>query len=59
MAASATAANQVQQLRIQGISVPRPQTYEELRQLNQKWAADRNIDWTRAVLTLVSISSAD
>jgi hypothetical protein len=51
MAASAAAAEQVQLFRAQGVSAPRPQRYEELRELNPKWATDRGIDWARAVVT--------
>jgi len=59
MAASAAAIEQVQLLRAQGVSAPRPQRYEELHELNQKWATDRGIDWARAVVTIVSIPFAE
>jgi predicted RNase H-like HicB family nuclease len=38
----------------EGITVPRPRSYEELRPDNE-WAAERGIDWSTAVISLVPI----
>ena len=44
----------VVQLHHKGMIVPRPRSYAELRPDN-KWAAERGIDWSTAVISLVPI----
>jgi hypothetical protein len=39
----------------QGLSLPPPQTYEEVRHHSNGWAAERGIDWSRAVASLVKL----
>ena len=41
--------------RVQGVSLPRPQTYEEVRHYSNGWATERGIDWSRAVLSVVKL----
>jgi predicted RNase H-like HicB family nuclease len=54
--ASAVAATEhARRLRAQGVSLPPPQTYEEVRNHNNGWAAERGIDWSRAVASLVKL----
>jgi hypothetical protein len=36
----------------QGVSLPRLQTYEEVRDHSNSWAAERGIDWSRAVASV-------
>jgi predicted RNase H-like HicB family nuclease len=43
----------------QGVSLPTPQTYEEVRHYSNGWAAERGIDWSKAVLSLVKLSIGD
>jgi predicted RNase H-like HicB family nuclease len=53
---SATAAAaQARWLRSQGVSLPRAQTYEEVRHHSNGWAAERDIDWSRAVASWVKL----
>jgi predicted RNase H-like HicB family nuclease len=55
-ASAAAATRQAQDLRIQGVSLPTPQTYEDVRNRTQ-WAVERRIDWSRAVASLVKVST--
>ena len=55
-ASAAAATRQAQDLRTQGVSLPTPQTYEDVRNHTQ-WAVDRRIDWSRAVASLVKVSA--
>lgn len=43
----------------QGVSLPTPQPYEDVRHHSNGWAANRGIDWSKAVITLVRLSVAD
>ena len=54
-AAAAAAAEQARWLRAQGVSLPRPQTYEEVRDHSNGWAVERGIDWSRAVASVVKL----
>ena len=55
--ASGTAATeQARWLRAHGMSLPPPQTYEEVRDFSKGWAAERKIDWSKAVISLVRLS---
>ena len=54
-AAAAAAAEQARWLRAQGVSLPHPQTYEEVRDHSNGWAAERGIDWSRAVASVVKL----
>jgi predicted RNase H-like HicB family nuclease len=42
--------------RDQGVSLPRPQTYEEVRHQSNGWATDRGIVWSRAVMSVVKLT---
>ena len=55
-ASAAAATEHAHRLRAQGVSLPRPQTYEEVRDHSNGWAAERGIDWSRAIASLVRIS---
>jgi predicted RNase H-like HicB family nuclease len=57
-AAAAAAAEHVGGLRAQGVSLPHPQTYEEVRHHSNGWAAERGIDWSHAVASLVKLPLA-
>ena len=37
------------------ISLPHPQTYEKVRDHRNGWAAERGIDWSRAVASIVKL----
>jgi len=54
-ASAATAAEHARWLRAQGVSLPHPQTYEEVRHHSNGWAAERGIDWSRAFASLVKL----
>lgn len=54
-AAAAAAAEHARCLRAQGVSLPHPQTYEEVRHLSNGWAAERGIEWSHAVLSAVKL----
>jgi predicted RNase H-like HicB family nuclease len=56
-ASGRAATEQARWLRAQGVSLPTPQTYEEVRHFGNGWAAERNIDWSKAVISLVPLSS--
>lgn len=43
----------------QGVSLPTPQTYEELRHSGDRWATERSIDWSKAVLSVASLPIDD
>lgn len=53
--AATAAADHAKWLRVQGVSLPAPQTYYDLRQHGHHWAAERGIDWTRALATIVKL----
>jgi len=52
---AAAAAAHARWLKSQGVSLPHPQTYEEVRNHSNGWAAEREIDWSRAVASLVKL----
>ena len=54
-AGAAAAAEHARRLKAQGVSLPRAQTYEEVRDCSNGWAAERGIDWSRAVASLVKL----
>jgi predicted RNase H-like HicB family nuclease len=54
-ASAAAAAEQALWLRAQGVSLPQPQSYEDVRHHSNGWAAERGIDWARAVASLVKL----
>lgn len=54
-ASGRAAMQQARWLKAQGVSRPVPQTYEEVRHFSNGWATQRNIDWNRAVISLVSL----
>jgi len=53
--AASAAADHARWLRAQGVSLPTPQTYEGVRQHGHRWAAERGIDWSRAVASIVKL----
>jgi len=54
IAASSIAVNgQIEDLGSQRVSLPSPQTYEDVR--NNGWGAGRGIDWSNAVISLVPV----
>ena len=53
--AAAAAAEQARWLSAQGISLPHPQTYEEVRYHSNGWASERGIDWSHAVASVVKL----
>ena len=54
-AAAAAAGEHARRLMAQGGSLPHPQTYEEVRHHSNGWAAERGIDWSHAVASLVKL----
>jgi predicted RNase H-like HicB family nuclease len=54
-ASATTAAERAHWLRAQGVSLPQAQSYEEVRHHSNGWAAERGIDWSRAVASLVRL----
>ena len=52
-AAATAAAEHARRLRAQGASLPHPQTYEEVRR--NGWAAERSIEWSGVVLSVVKL----
>jgi len=54
-ASAAAAAEQARQLDAQGASPPQPQSYEQVRHHSNGWAADRGIDWSLAVTSLIKL----
>lgn len=54
-ASAAAAAEHARRLKVQGVSLPHPQTYEEVRHHSNGWAAERGIEWSRAVLSVVKL----
>jgi predicted RNase H-like HicB family nuclease len=52
---AAAAAAHARWLRSQGVSLPHPQTYVEVRHYGNGWAAKREIDWSRALASLVKL----
>ena len=54
-AAAAAAADHARWLRAQGVSLPHPQTHEDVRHHSNGWAAERGIEWSRAVLSVVKL----
>ena len=57
-AAAASAAEHGRWLRAQGVSLPHPQTYDEVRHYSNGWAAERGIDWAHALASLVKLPLA-
>jgi predicted RNase H-like HicB family nuclease len=55
-ASAAAATRQAQELRTQGVSLPIPQTYEDVR-CGTQWGVERQINWSRAVVSLVKVST--
>jgi predicted RNase H-like HicB family nuclease len=39
----------------QGVSLPTPQTYEEVRHYSNGWATERGIDWSKTVLSVARV----
>ncbi len=58
-ASKAAASEQAAWLRKQGVSLPHPQTYEEVRFHANGWAVERGIDWSKAVISLVPLAVTD
>jgi predicted RNase H-like HicB family nuclease len=56
MAASSAASAQAHQLRAQGVSLPRSQSYEDVRLYSNGWAEERGIAWSDAVISLVPLA---
>jgi predicted RNase H-like HicB family nuclease len=54
--ASTAAAERAQWLRAQGVSLPRFQSYEDVRYSADGWAKDRDIAWSEAVISLVPLA---
>ena len=54
-AAATAAAAHARWLKAQGVSLPLPQTYEEVRHHSNGWAAERGIDWSHAIASLVKL----
>ena len=54
-AAALAAAEHARRLRAQGVSLPHPQTYEDVRLRSNGWSAERGIEWSRAVLSIVRL----
>jgi predicted RNase H-like HicB family nuclease len=57
--AAVAAAEQARWLRAQGVSLPKPQLYEDVRYLSNGWAAEREIDWSRAIASFVKLPIYD
>jgi predicted RNase H-like HicB family nuclease len=56
IAAAKTAAyEQARWLRVQGASLPRSRSYEDLRLFANGWAEERGIVWSDAVISLVPL----
>lgn len=58
-ASGAAATAQARLLQEQGIPLSSPQTYSNVRQADNTWAAERGIDWSNAVISLVRLSAGD
>ena len=54
-AAAPAAAKHARWLKAHGVSLPHPQTYEEVRHYGNGWAAERGIDWSHAVASVVKL----
>jgi hypothetical protein len=54
-AAATAAAKHARWLKAQGVSLPHPQTYEEVRHYGNGWAAERGIDWSHALASVVKL----
>jgi predicted RNase H-like HicB family nuclease len=54
-ASAAAAAEHARRLREQGVSLPQPQTYQQVREHGATWAAERGIDWSRAIASVVKL----
>jgi predicted RNase H-like HicB family nuclease len=54
-AAATAAAEHARRLRAQGVSLPHPQTYEDVRHHSNGWATERGIEWSRALLSVVKL----
>jgi predicted RNase H-like HicB family nuclease len=52
--AAENAATMVRQIRAQGLSLPSPRNLEQIR-ADSDWAAQRRLDWSRAVVSLVEV----
>ena len=57
--AAAAAVEKARWLAAQGVSLPQPQSYEEVRHNSNGWAAERGIDWCRAVASLVKLPTGE
>ena len=54
-ASAAEAAAHARWLRSQGVSLPQPQTYMDVRHHSNGWASARGINWSRAIASLVKL----
>ncbi len=53
--ASRAATNLIAELHSKSMSVPAPRSFEDVR-ADDAWAAERSVDWTTAVVSLVPIN---
>ena len=54
--ASTAAAERARWLRAQGVSLPKSQAYEDVRHNANGWAKERDIAWSKAVISLVPLA---
>jgi predicted RNase H-like HicB family nuclease len=58
-ASAAAVAKQARWLSDNGVSLPTPQTYEEVRYHSKDWAAHREIHWSQVVVSVVPLRIAE
>jgi predicted RNase H-like HicB family nuclease len=58
-ASAAVVAEQACRFRDDGVSLPTPQTYKDLRHDSNGWGAQRGIDWSQVVVSLVPMRIAE
>jgi predicted RNase H-like HicB family nuclease len=58
-ASSVAASEKARWLQAQDVSLPRPQTFEEVRDYGNGWASKRGIDWPKALISVVPLNVQD
>jgi predicted RNase H-like HicB family nuclease len=58
-ASGAIVAEHARNLQRQGVSLPTPQSYQDVRHHSNGWGADRGIDWSKAVISMVRLPVND
>jgi predicted RNase H-like HicB family nuclease len=58
-ASGAIVAEHARELQRHGVSLPTPQSYEDVRHRSNGWGAARGIDWSKAVISMIRLSVGD